>query len=162
MVRGRKVRLWRFLQLSKDPSLFATLLEDGAALIGLSIAALGVVGAGWLHLLWADGAASVGVGLLLVSVAVFVANETRSLIAGEAATPFIVAQACAALEGDPRIAKVLDLASLHLGPESILVAVTVKFQDDLNAVEVKRAADALIERVRLTDPRICSVLLQLE
>jgi hypothetical protein len=66
------------------------------------------------------------------------------------------------LEGDPRIAKVLDLASLHLGPESILVAVTVKFQDDLNAVEVKRAADALIERVRLTDPRICSVLLQLE
>ncbi|RYG60249.1 cation transporter, partial [archaeon] len=59
MVRGRGVRLYGFLKGSKDPNVFATLLEDGAALAGLALAALGTAGAAFLHLAWADGAASV-------------------------------------------------------------------------------------------------------
>ena len=44
VVRGRDVRLWTFIHLSKDPSLYASLLEDSAALVGIAIAALGVLG----------------------------------------------------------------------------------------------------------------------
>src|SRR5262249_12961400 len=83
-VHGRRVRLYRFLKASKDPSLFATLMEDGAAVTGLAVAALGVIAAAWLGLWWADGAASIVIGLLLTGIAIFLANETRSLIAGEA------------------------------------------------------------------------------
>jgi cation diffusion facilitator family transporter len=158
VVQGRDVRFLRFLRLSKDPNLFATLLEDGAALIGLSIAALGVVGSGWLGLAWADGAASVGIGLLLVAVAAFMANETRSLIAGEAAVPRIVEAARAALQ-DPRVSEVIDLASLHLGPRSILVVVTLRFRSGLSGDEVQQAAAELSAKVRAADPRICGVYL---
>jgi cation diffusion facilitator family transporter len=115
LVRGREIGLWGFLRISKDPSLYTTLLEDGAALTGLSLAALGVIGASWLHQPWADGAASVAIGLLLIAVATFMANETRSLIAGEAAAFPVVEEIRTALGGDPRITDIVQVATLQLG-----------------------------------------------
>ena len=158
--RGRQVRLFRFLVISKDPNLYTTLLEDGAALTGLSLAALGVVGAGWLGIAWMDGAASVAIGLLLVAVALFMANETRSLIAGEAAAPPIVELARAALDGDPRIARIAEVASLQLGPQTILLAVTLQFREGLSGEDMASATADLIARGRASDPRICDVFLR--
>jgi len=160
VVRGRDVRLFRYLRLSKDPGVFATLLEDGAALTGLALAALGVIGAAWLHLAWADGVASILVGLLLAGIAMFLANETRSLIAGEAAAPDIVERARAAVVEDPRVEKVLELASLHLGPQTILVALTLDFRDGLSGDELHDAAESLTVRVQAADRRICQVFLR--
>lgn len=159
-VGGREVRLWRFLSISKDPGLYTTLLEDGAALTGLALAAIGVVGAGWLGLPWMDGAASAAIGLLLVAVALFMANETRSLIAGEAAAPPIVDQARAAVEGDPRVAAILKVASLQLGPRNILFAVTLTFRAGLSGGDIQNAVDDLVARVRASDPRICDVFVR--
>ena len=90
VVRGRPTRLWAFIKASKDPTLFAVLLEDSAALMGIGLAATGVIASGFFHITWADGAASVAVGLLLISVAWVLANETRSLIAGEAVAPIVM------------------------------------------------------------------------
>jgi cation diffusion facilitator family transporter len=159
-VRGREIKFWRFLSLSKDPGLYSTLLEDGAALIGLGMAAIGVIGAGWLGLAWMDGAASVAIGLLLVAVALFTANETRSLIAGESAAPPIVAQARAAIEGDPRVGAIVEVASLHLGPSNILLAVTLTFRPGLTGEQVQEAVDALVARARASDPRIVDVFIR--
>lgn len=161
VVSGRgSVSLFRYLRMSKDPNIFATLLEDGAALTGLSFAALGVLGSAVLHLPWADGAASVAIGLLLVCVAIFMANETRSLIAGEAAAPDIVACARKALASDPRVSELHDLATLHLGPQSILVAATLEFRKGLSGEELQQAAGELAEKVQASDPRIGKVFLR--
>ena len=157
---GRPVPLWRFLSISKDPGLYTTLLEDSAALAGLGLAAAGTVGAGWLGLAWSDGAASMAIGALLVAVALFMANETRSLIAGEAAAPPIVEAARAAIDGDPRVARIVDLASLQLGPRNILLAVTLTFRDGLSGGEVQQAVDDLVARARGADPRICDVFIR--
>ena len=58
--------------------------------MGIGLAATGVIASGFFHITWADGAASVAVGLLLISVAWVLANETRSLIAGEAVAPIVM------------------------------------------------------------------------
>src|SRR6188472_2200630 len=84
VVRGRPTRQWDFIKASKDPALFSVLLEDSAALIGICFAAAGVIAATFFQVTWADGIASIAIGLLLASVAFLLANETRSLIAGEA------------------------------------------------------------------------------
>lgn len=157
-VRGRATTLWRFLRLSKDPGVFSTLLEDGAAVTGLAIAALGVTGAGYLGLRWADGAASILIGLLLVAVALFLGNEMRSLIAGEAAVEPIVASVRGLITADPRVQALGDLATLHLGPQAILVAASVRFNDGLSGEDVRRAALDLSEAVKGADPRIVRVL----
>jgi cation diffusion facilitator family transporter len=144
---------------SKDPSIFAVLLEDGAALMGLAIAALGVGGA-VLGLPWADGAASVAIGLLLVAVAVFLAGETRSLLTGEAASPRIVAEVRRVLEADPRIENVTEVLSMHLGPQEILLGVTLDFQDDLTAADIENASDDFADLIQGVDKRITRVFVR--
>ena len=158
LVRGRQVRIWRFLRASKDPNIFATLLEDGAALIGLTLAAVGIAAAAYLGLGWADAVASIGIGLVLVTVAIFMANETRSLIAGEAASPIIEAAVREDLAGCPQLGKLAGLKSLHLGPEAILVALDWRFPDRMSRGEVAAASAQLARRVRKVDPRVHTVL----
>ncbi len=160
VVRGRDVRLWRFLRLSKDPNVFSTLMEDGAAVTGLAVAALGVTGSAYLGAPGADGAASILIGLLLVGVALFLANESRSLIAGESAVEPIVTAVRQILERDPRVIAVEDVLSLHLGPRAILFAAALRFRSDLSGDEVQRAALELTRAVKRTDDRIVQVFLR--
>jgi divalent metal cation (Fe/Co/Zn/Cd) transporter len=116
VVRGRPTRLWAFIKASKDPALFAVLLEDSAALIGIGLASTGVIASGFFHIARADGAASVAVGLLLASVAWVLANETRSLIAGEAVAPIVMDRLKEALTRVDCITDLEEVATLHLGP----------------------------------------------
>lgn len=150
----------RAIRRSKDPSVFAVLLEDGAALAGLAIAALGVAGSAVFGIAWADGAASVAIGVLLVAVAIFLANETRSLLTGESASPRIVEAVRGMLAADPRIDTVAEVLSMHLGPQEILLGVTLDFHDDLTAGEIEDAADDFATRIRAIDARITRVFVR--
>ena len=160
MIHGRRVRLFRFLQLSKDPNVFATLLEDGAAMTGLVIAAVGVSLSALLGWRWADGAASILIGLLLVGVALFLVNETRSLIAGEAAAEPVIAQVRAVIDADDRVMDLDEVLSLHLGPQAILFVASVRFRDDLSGEEIQRAARELTAAILTADPRITRAFLK--
>jgi cation diffusion facilitator family transporter len=158
IVRGRDVRLVSFLKASKDPTVFATLLEDGAALIGLGLAALGVAGSTLAGLAWADGAASVLIGLLLIAVAVFLANETRSLIAGESATPAIEEAVRAALRRAGRLGEAAGVRTLHLGPQTILVTICWRWAGQHSITQAAAALAEIKACARGADPRIADVL----
>jgi cation diffusion facilitator family transporter len=147
---------------SKDPTVFAVLLEDSAALAGLVIAALGLTGAVWLHWAWADGVASCLIGLLLVFVAMFLANETRSLLTGEGASVRVVRAIREALAREPRVTSVSSIRSLHVGPNRILVALSVRFAPELSRDELDRAVSELSAHVSAVDERIAEVFLQPE
>lgn len=162
IVRGRRVRLMSFLRQSKDPNVFATLLEDGAALAGLVIAGVGIAASAFLGWLWADGAASIAIGVLLWAVAGFLANETRSLIAGEAAAPLIVARVRRTLDRCGDLGRLLDLKTLHLGPHAILVALHWRFPHSLSGADVAAAYASLESRVRAADERVRYVLLEID
>ena len=151
--KGR-VGVAEFIRRSKDPNLFVTLMEDSAALLGLLLAALGVTG-GALGLAWADGAASLAIGGLLVGVAAVLANETRSLIAGEAADRTVVDAVEEALRSCPSVARMHEVATLQLGPRTILVAVTLELADGERAME--QAAETIAAHVRAIDERIARV-----
>ena len=152
--------LLRSIRRSKDPNIFSVILEDGAALVGLVVALAGVSASAFLGLGWADGAASIAIGLLLVLVAAFLANETRSLLTGEAAAPRVVARIRAVLESDRRVAAIPEVLTVHLGPQEILVGLTLHLQDRLSRQELETALDELIGRIRATDPRITRVFMR--
>lgn len=160
IVRGRDIRLLAFLRNSKDPTVFATLLEDGAALTGLAIAALGVAGSSLLGWAWADGLASVLIGVLLVLVAAFLANETRSLIAGESAAPIIETQLRQALGRAAHLGELVRLRTLHLGPQTILVTVCWRFIGEPSLREVEAGLAEIRVDLRAADPRVCDVLFE--
>lgn len=157
VVRGRPVGFWTFIKASKDPSLVSVLLEDSAALIGIGVAALGVVAATWLHIPWADGAASVAIGLLLAGVAFVLGNETRSLIAGEAVAEPVLAQLKATLDAIDCITELQQIATLHLGPSEILVALTLSFRPQSTTESLNAAIRELTDCLKAADGRVAYV-----
>ncbi|MBE7219932.1 MAG: cation transporter, partial [Caulobacteraceae bacterium] len=150
---GGRLNVFRYIRASKDPNIMVTLLEDGAALTGLAIAALGVTGQVF-GLRWADGASSIGIGLLLMAVAVVLANETRSLITGEAASPPVVRAIHEAVTSCDDVDGEVDVATLQLGPQEILVLIGLGLRD---GVDRQRVVRAVTDRVRESDGRIARV-----
>ncbi len=141
-----------FIRRAKSPELPVILLEDFAALIGLAFALVGV----GLTLLtdnayW-DVAGTTAIGLLLVSVAIVLALETKSLLLGESATPEARRNIQAALEGTQGIDRVIHMKTLHLGPEELLVAVKVGVRRDCGATEVAASIDAAERAIRGAEP----------
>ena len=139
---------------SKDPSIYETVAENAAAVLGLVFATLGVIGSAWFGWPHADAIASMAIGALLVAVAIFLAKETRSLLTGETASAPVLAEVRRIFDGDDRIREVCEIQSMHLGPQDILVAATLDFRDDLTAPELERAADELTGELRKAEPRI--------
>jgi cation diffusion facilitator family transporter len=154
VVRGRKTPLWTFIRVSKDPSLYATLLEDFSALIGIVLAAAGLIASAAFGLRWADGAASVAIGLLLVMVSAVLANETRSLIAGEAVAPPVMADVQRVLAAERRITQVHEVATIHLGPRVIMVLLTLTLMSDMTIADLRAAIRDITKALKAVDERI--------
>jgi divalent metal cation (Fe/Co/Zn/Cd) transporter len=151
---------WEAIRRSKDPGVFAVLVEDAAALAGLLIALIGLALAEWLHVPVLDGVASIAIGGLLVLAAVFMANETRSLLTGESASPRVIGTARRILTEDARVVIVDELLSMHLGPNDVLLAVTLDFRDDLPGGAIEVAAYELSAQIRRALPEVTRVFLR--
>ena len=67
------------------------------------------------------------------------ANESRSLIAGEAVARPVLDHIQRRVRADSRIARVAEIATLHLGPTSVLVALTVAFKPSLTLTDLRAA-----------------------
>ena len=154
------VPFWRAIRGSKDPGIFAVLLEDATALAGLGIALLGLALTLWLDDPTFDGAASIGVGCLLIGAAATLANETRSLLIGESAATPVVKRLRHVVEQDPRVARVVEMLTMHLGPAEILLAMTVDFREELSREETLAAVDELTERLMQAHPGVTRIFLR--
>jgi cation diffusion facilitator family transporter len=160
-IDGEEVGLWRFIALSKDPNLYESLLEDSAALVGILIAAAGVAANAYLDLAWADGAASIAIGVLLVADSYVIALATRSLIAGESVAPTVMEDIRSALRELDLDAAVTDVATLQLGPQDVLVALTMRRDADALSLDVPADLDRITARLRDVDERIRHVVFRL-
>ena len=79
--RGRG--FFETIRVTKDPTTFAVLLEDSAALLGLVFAFLGIYLSTAFDAPWIDGASSVAIGVLLCVVAAVMVYESKGLLIGE-------------------------------------------------------------------------------
>jgi cation diffusion facilitator family transporter len=141
----------QFIRHAKVPELPVLLLEDVAALIGLVLALLGVSLSTITHQEVWDGIGTLAIGALLITVAVILVIETKSLLIGEAAAPDRVRAICAALLGDG-VERVIHLRTMHLGPEELLVGAKIAMPAELSFSDVAAAIDAAEERVRTAVP----------
>ena len=146
----------------KDPTLFVVVFEDSAALLGLLVAMAGLV----LYQLTGnpvyDALASIGIGVVLILTALILAIESKSLLIGESADPKIVADIRATLNMDERILTVNEVATLHMGPEFIVVTVSVDFIDALSARKVEKAVTQLTRSIKEVDQRVKRVFIEAE
>jgi cation diffusion facilitator family transporter len=152
--------LWEAVQRSKDPTVFAVILEDAAALTGLAIAGIGLGLADWLDMPILDGVSSIAIGCVLVLAAIALSHETRSLLTGESASKQVLGKVRSILDADPRVKSADEILSLHLGPNEVLLAVTIDFREDLSGEEVEAASRDLIQKIQKARPEITRAFLR--
>jgi cation diffusion facilitator family transporter len=149
-----------FIRRAKAPELPAILLEDMAALTGLFLAAVGVGLTVITGSEFWDGLGSLAIGALLACVAVILAVETKSLLIGESASTDVERAIVAALEDGPEVERVIHLRTLHMGPESLLVAAKIAVRRRDRAETVVAGIDAAERRVRAAVPIARSIYLE--
>jgi len=156
IVESNKVRgdatWWSFIRKAKAPELPVVLLEDLAALLGLIFALAGVSLTLATENGYFDVAGAAAIGTLLVVVAVVLAIETKSLLVGEAATPESIKAIRGALDGAEGVDRVIHMKTLHLAPESLLVAAKIALRHDDTAAEVAQVIDAAERAIRGAEP----------
>jgi cation diffusion facilitator family transporter len=144
---------------SPDTTVRTALFEDVTALIGLVIAATGLTlreltgSAVW------DGGASILIGLLLVAVAYSLGRTSMHMIIGQAAEPEVRRAITGEIEVTPGIDKVVDLLTMQLGPEALIVAAKVAFTDDISADDAEDLAGEIDRRLRERLPIVRHVFL---
>ena len=142
----------RFIRRAKAPEIPAVLLEDSAALAGLVFAFCAVALSTITGNPRWDGIGSLGIGILLGFVAGVLATETKSLLIGESATAEVERAIVAALEDGPEVERVIHLRTLHLGPETLLVAAKIAVSGRQNAADIVAGIDRAERRVRSAVP----------
>jgi cation diffusion facilitator family transporter len=151
----------QFIRRAKAPELPVVLLEDVAALLGLSFAMLGV---GLTIItgdsMW-DAVGTIMIGVLLVLVAVVLGLETSSLLMGEGASVDDVRAIRDALDAHDGVISVVHMKTLYLGPDELLVGAKVTFSPGtdiervaviINELEVAVRAAVPIARVIYIEP----------
>ncbi|NUO47652.1 MAG: cation diffusion facilitator family transporter [Polyangiaceae bacterium] len=147
------------IHTSKDPSGFAVLLEDGAAIAGLLLAAIGIT---LTHLSGSpifDGLASIGIGLVLATVALLLAYESRGLLIGESALRGVVQSIRTCAEKTTGLSHVNRVLTMQLGPDNVLVALDAAFDTGLTSEELGQTAQRLEESIKRAHPYVKHVFI---
>ena len=147
---------------ARDPALLVVVFEDMAAMLGLLIAAAGLLLShftGWTQ--W-DGIASLALSGLLAGVAWILAFEMKALLVGEAATREERSLIRSATLAVPEVRTIERLLTMQLAPNEILVNMDVDLDDGLTDVEVEAAIDAIEARIKDAVPSATRVFIELE
>jgi len=144
----------------KDPIIPLVLLEDTAALLGLSIALVAVGLSWWFGSAVPDAIGSMLIGALLCAVGVALGRDTRSLLIGEGVTPEVRAQLLELAEGVEGVEGITQLLTLHLGPQTVLAALKVRFRPGMLVDESERVIDQLEERIRSRLPQMKRIFVE--
>jgi cation diffusion facilitator family transporter len=150
-VRG-SARKWKisprqYLDATTDTTVKAVTFEDSAALVGLVLAALGLLleqltgSAVW------DGIAAILIGVLLFVVAMTLAKANASLLIGQAAAPKIEEELKREIRELRHVDDVPFLLTSVIGPGQLVVAAKVDFDDDATVADIERTADEAEKRL---------------
>lgn len=140
--------------------MFTVLLEDSADLTGIVLAFLGVFLSHRLDAPMLDGVASIGIGLVLLAVSVFLGIQSRSLLAGERASKPMIVGISQLVAADPRVQYMSRPLTLQLGPDTVLLALQLRFSRMMSAAEAAAAFHDLEQRIRERYPTVKHVFIE--
>ncbi|MGI9401785.1 MAG: cation diffusion facilitator family transporter [Rhizobiaceae bacterium] len=150
------------VQESKDPSVFTVLFEDSAAMAGLIVAFVGIYCAQAFNIPELDGVASILIGVLLAITAAVLAYETKGLLIGEAAAPEVVEVISNIVKATPVVDRLNEIRTLHRGPNDVLLALSLDFENNLTAGKVEDAIHDLETVIKQRFPVVKRLFIEVQ
>lgn len=146
----------------KDPSIFVVLFEDSAAMLGLTVALIATALTQLTGNLYLDGVASIVIGLILAGTAAWLAVETKSLLIGESANNHVVRGIRKLALTIRNINHVNEVLTMHMGPDFILVNISVEFSDQATATDIEDAVALLDDKIKKAYENVQRVFIEAE
>ena len=150
------------VQRGKDPTMFVVLFEDSAAMLGIIVAFLGI----FLSQITAnpifDGIASIIIGVILAGTAAWLAYETKGLLIGESANREVIRGIREIIMAHDFIQHVNEILTMHMGPDFILLNLSVDFKDTVSAGDLEKAIAGLDRGIKQKYPLIKRIFVEAE
>ncbi|TET54311.1 MAG: cation diffusion facilitator family transporter [Actinobacteria bacterium] len=161
-MKKAKKSLLDFVTQTRDLTLKTVLFEDGAALFGLVFAAIGMYLSKVYETALFEGLASILIGIILAVVAFYLAKEARTLLLGAAAGKEELKHMLKVFLEEPNVEKVIDLLTMYMGPESILLTSHLQINDSLSSTEQESLIDELERKIIKVVPKVKKVFIEPE
>lgn len=142
----------RAIKHSKDPTTMTVLFEDSLALMGLTLATVSITFVHLTGILKVDAIASIVIGGLLMSFALFLANESKKLLVGEAVTPQTKERILRCLNSCDEVERVVSLKTMHLSPDEVIVAAEIDYRNDITVDELEILNDRIEKSIKEVIP----------
>ena len=153
--RGWKV--WFHLLRSSDPTVRAVVVEDGAALIGIVIAAAGLLLSHQLRSSRPDAFASLLIGLLMAVTAFGLGRPLADFLVGKSLPPALLEEIRSLIDSDKAVEEIVSLQAVYIGPEEVIVAAKIRPSPRLSAKDLSHAMDDLDHALRKASPFVADV-----
>jgi cation diffusion facilitator family transporter len=155
----RQVGILEHLLTTPDPTVKTVAFEDTAAVLGIGLAAAGIT----LHAVtgsgvW-DGIASILIGVLLIGVAVSLGSSSKRNLIGESVPERIRQGLTRVINESAGVDVVVELLTMRLGPDDVLVAARVDVDDGASGGDLERIADDVETRIKESYPEVRHVFL---
>jgi len=157
--RERGQSVVRHLLRASEPLVRAIVVEDTAALIGLVIAAAGLLLRQLLGTNTPDAIASLLIGILLAITAFGLARPLADFLVGRSLPPDLLEELRRILAASPCIEQVVTLQAVYTGPEEVIVAAKVHPAKGASVEELAHAMDDLDRQLRAASEFVADVYL---
>ncbi len=148
------------MRLSKDPTVFTVLFEDSAAMLGLFAAFGGLALTQWLGNPAYDAMASIVIGVILSCAAMMLAYESKGLLIGEAASDAVRDGIRRILTQERNIININEILTMHLGPNDVLLTISLDFSDSISSSDVEEIISALETRIKGKYPEVARIFIE--
>ena len=137
---------------ASDPVVRAVVFEDSAALIGLCIAASGLLLSTIVGSSLPDSVASLLIGILLSVTAFGLGRPFADFLVGRSLPSPQFEKLYSIVKDDAAIEQILSLRALYSGPEEVVVMAKVHPSPHMNIEQLTTAMDGLDHEIRVALP----------
>ena len=155
--RGEKIGITTLIkefQESKDPSILTVLVEDSAALLGITAAGLGIFFSSLTGNTIYDAISSLVIGSILMAFAFFLAKENKALLIGESISRRDYKRIVQLINELPDVNRIISLRTMHFAPKDVLVTIEVNLVDGLDTDKIESVIDTIEQKVKQAIPYV--------
>jgi len=156
---GKKVSALKVFRNSTDPNIFICVMEDGIALLGLTIAGTATIMAEVLNMPIMDGVASLIIGIMLLCVSFLIGNESKSLLIGES-NKRVEDYARSVVAETSGITGLNEIISEQRGPNQVIVLLSIDWDNHITAGQVEEHVSEIERKIRKRFKEVSRVFIE--
>jgi cation diffusion facilitator family transporter len=152
--RRVKVGFLTYLRSTKDSDLVVIFGENSAAVLGLILALIAILASYYTGDGRYDALGSLAIGVVLISVAIFLTVEVKSLLIGESADTVINDLVKKEADTHPEILELINCITIQQGPGEVLMCVKIKCRQDITALSLSKVINEFENEIRTKAPEV--------